>query len=109
MSSSKAPRRRTMDRRQLIEATRTIKRLVRSKTTVSRTPKPSKDLPEDHRQIIHLAVDKTDLANLEKIVERFKRDPLVGPMKVDAGREKAARYAIAWCAENGPARISATG
>ena len=96
-----------MDPQQLIEATRTISRLVREKKPVSRKPKPTEALPDDHRQTIHVAAGKTTLVALDKIVERFIRDPLVGPMNIEPGRGKAARYAIAWCAENGPERISA--
>jgi hypothetical protein len=76
---------------------------------VARKPKPVEELPDDYRQIIHLACSKRTLMNLDTIVKRHARDPLLGPMKgVEVGREQAARYAIAYCAEHGPARISTT-
>lgn len=65
--------------------------------------------PEGYRQSMHIGLDATDLANLEKIIDRIKRDPLIGRLKEDLGREKATRYAIAYCAEHMPARISSAG
>jgi hypothetical protein len=113
--SEQRPHRR-MDRRELKAAARIIARLVRSKTTVSRRTKdkPSEPIcseptpPERARQSMQVQLDSIDLANLEKIINRMKRDPLLGPMKAELGREKATRYAIAFCAEHLPARITAT-
>lgn len=73
---------------------------------MSRKPKPADERPDDYRQIMHLGLGKTDLVSLDKIVERMTSDPLLGPMKIEGGREKAARYAIAYCAKHGPARIT---
>lgn len=74
-----------------------------------RKPKPSDELPEDHQQTMHLKLDKTDLASLDAIVARMKRDPILGRMKVDLGRQNAARWAIAYCIEHMPARFTTTG
>jgi len=65
--------------------------------------------PERPRQSMQVQLDSIDLANLGKIIDRMKRDPLLGPMKAELGREKATRYAIAFCAEHLPERITATG
>lgn len=73
---------------------------------MSRKPKPADERPDDYRQIMHLSLGKPDLVSLDKIVERMSSDPLLGPMKIEGGREKAARYAIAYCAKHGPARIT---
>lgn len=76
---------------------------------MGRTPKPTDELPEDHEQTIHVRVNKRALMNLDKIRERMKRDPLIGPMHINPGRARAVLYAIAQCAEHGPARISSAG
>lgn len=61
---------------------------------MGRKPKPTDDLPDDHTQTIHLRVGKAELVDLDKIVEAMKRDPKMGRMRLQPGREKAARYAI---------------
>lgn len=76
---------------------------------MSRKPKPTDELPDDHKQTLHLLLYKADLVRLDKIVGQMKRDPRLGPMRIEPGREKAALYAIARCAENGPERITSTG
>lgn len=93
-----------------------IARLVRNKAVSRRTKqKPAEPVaaepvrPEGYRQTMHLGLDATDLANLDKIVASMKRDPIIGPLKVNLGREKAARYAIAHFVEHLPARITQTG
>lgn len=58
---------------------------------------------------MQVALGATDLENLDIILGRMKRDPLLGPMEVELGRAKATRYAIAWCAKHGPERITAAG
>lgn len=79
----------------------------------AKPPEPSEptppERPDGYRQSMHIGLDATDLANLEKIIDRIKHDPLAGRLKADIGREKATRYAIAYCAEHMPARITATG
>jgi hypothetical protein len=49
---------------------------------------------------VHLSFDATDLDNLDKIAERLRKHPIHGRMHANIGREKAARWAIAHCAEN---------
>lgn len=107
--SEQRPRRR-MDRNQLNEARRTIARLVRSKTVSSRKRKPAEPIkpteperPEGYRQTLHVGCYARDLANLDKIVENLKLDPVIGGLHANIGREKAARFAFAKCAENLPA------
>jgi hypothetical protein len=117
------PRRR-MDRRELNAATRIIERLVRSKAVIRKPTKEDRkrrhaegvspslatppERPAGYRQSMHIGLDATDLANLDKILGRMKSDPLLGRLKAELGREKATRYAIAYCAEHMPARITAT-
>ena len=102
--------RRRMDREQLNEARRIIGGLVRNGRQMGRRAnKAASELPEDYRQCMQLALDKTALVRLEKILERMKGDPLLGSMKLELGREKAIHYAIAFCAEHMPERITAAG
>jgi hypothetical protein len=93
-----------MDRKQLKEARLTIARLVRSNAAV--TTKRKKDKPPEpdgYRQTMHLGLDATDIANLDKIAEHLKGHPTIGRMHSNIGREKAARFAIAHYAKHPPA------
>jgi hypothetical protein len=109
MSSGKLERpRRRMDRRDLKRAARTIERLARSGIELARKAKPVDELPAGHRQTMHLGLDVPDLRNLDKIVTLMRNDPILGRLK-DMGREKAARFAIAYFAEHAPARLTAKG
>lgn len=107
-----------MDRKQLREASRVIARLVRSKAVAKRTkqqkPEPDEAEPvlvrtEGYQQTMHLKLDATDIANLDKIVAVMKRHPIVGRLQAGLGREKAARYAIAHFVEQLPASTTQTG
>lgn len=113
-----------MDRRQLREARRVIERLVRNKPVTKPTKEERKrrhaegvapslakqpGRPEGYRQTMHLGLDETDLANLDKIVAMMKRDPIIGRLKAELGREKAARVAIAHFVQHPPARITQMG
>ena len=84
-----------------------------SRTTKAKPPgsteSPPPERPEGYRQSMHIGLDATDLANLDKIIDRMKNDPLLGRLKADLGREKATRYAIAYCAQHIPSRITAAG
>lgn len=65
---------------------------------MGRKPRPTAELPDDHRQTIHVSVDKSELVELDKIIEAMKRDPKLARMRVQPGREKAVHYAITDCA-----------
>lgn len=97
--------RRHMDRTQLAEAARIVERLAGSNLVNSKRtkPEPAEPRTEGYRQTMHLGLDATDLENLDKIAERMRRDPIIGRLHTNIGREKAARYAIAFCVEHAPA------
>lgn len=109
-----------MSRQQLNEARRTIARLVRRKAAVTRRTKAkptesaeaegaATERPKGYRQVVHLGLGSKDLDRLDQIVERMRGDEYLDAMQLDLGREKAARYAIAFCAKHMPERITATG
>lgn len=75
----------------------------------SKGTEPSEPRPEGYRQSMHLALDSADLDNLDKIIAMMKRDPILGRLKAGLGREKATRFAIAYCVEHLPARITTVG
>jgi len=98
--------RRRMDRKQLKEARNIIERLVRSNAVTRQRKKdkpPEPTEPEGYRQTMHLGLDATDLANLDKIAEHLKGHPTIGRLHSNIGREKAARFAIAHYAKHPPA------
>lgn len=64
---------------------------------------PAETRPAPFRQTLHLGLDAVDLDNLDKLAARLRRDPIIGRMHSNIGREKAARYAIAYCVEHPPA------
>lgn len=81
----------------------------------SQKPQPSPaeasapEEPAKGRRTIHLGLAPKQLAQLDKILGRMRDDDYLDAMQLDLGREKAARYAIAFCAKHMPERITATG
>lgn len=53
--------------------------------------------PKGYRQTMHLGLAARDLENLDRIAAAMRRDPILGGLQANIGREKAARYAIAYC------------
>lgn len=64
---------------------------------------PPAERPAGYRQTVHLELKARDLANLDLVVAKMRRDPIVGLMDEDVTRARAARYAIAYCAKHSPA------
>lgn len=71
----------------------------RTKATPAEPATPAQR-PEGYRQSMHIGLDAIDLANLDKIAEHMRADPVIGRLHHNIGREKAARYAIAQYAKN---------
>lgn len=101
-----------MSREQLNEARRTVAELVRRKPNVSsKRPKdPAPSEPGESRspsnQTLHLSLEEPDLRNLDAIVELLKRHPIHGRLHANIGRQKAARFAIAYCVEHAAGRVT---
>jgi len=55
---------------------------------------------------MHLGLNARDIENLEKIAAMMRRDPMLASLQAKIGREKAARYAIAYIVAHPPAHIT---
>lgn len=73
---------------------------------MSKRTKTPRDKPSSYRQTMHLGLGARDIENLEKIAAMMRSDPMLGSLHAKIGREKAARYAIAYCVANPPAHIT---
>jgi hypothetical protein len=65
-------------------------------TVSRRKTKPidaTKPTPPEYRLTLHIAMNRIELADLDKIAGDLKRGPL-GRLHINIGREKAARHAI---------------